>query len=250
MSNPGRLNMKEFITSKEKKQLFVNQMFSTIAPRYDLVTSLLSYGQDRRWKKKLVRLTGVRPDHIILDLACGTGDITFMLAKMVTTGHVIGVDITPGMIEIARRKKQQWGINCIDFEVDDITRLEFSKNTFDRITVGYGVRNVPDISQLLSEVFRMLKPGGKFLSLDFAKPANPLYRQAFLSYLTIVGSTLGWVMHGDPDVYRYIPESLKLYPAQQGVQLLMDKAGFVDTGYLTFGGGITAINYGLKPLVP
>jgi demethylmenaquinone methyltransferase/2-methoxy-6-polyprenyl-1,4-benzoquinol methylase len=250
MANPERLNMKEFITSKEKKQLYVNQMFSKIAPRYDVVTMLLSYWQDRRWKKKLVRLTEVQPHHFILDLACGTGDITFMLAKMVTTGRVIGVDITPGMIEIARRKKQQLGITGIDFEVNDITRLDFPANSFDRITVGYGVRNVPDIAQLFSEVFRMLKPGGRFLSLDFAKPVNPLWCQVYLGYLTIVGSTMGWVMHGDPDVYRYIPESLKLYPAQHGVQQLMDKAGFVDTGHLTFGGGITAINYGRKSSVP
>jgi len=246
MANPGRLNMKELITSKEKKQQFVNQMFSEIAPRYDLVTALLSYGQDRRWKRKLVQLADVQPHHTILDLACGTGDITFMLVKMVTTGRVIGVDITPGMIEIANRKKQQSGINGIEFEVDDITRLDFPVNSFDRITVGYGVRNVPEIAHLLSEVYRMLKPGGRFLSLDFAKPVNPLYCRAYLGYLTIMGSTLGWVMHGDPDVYRYIPESLRLYPAQRGVQLLMDKAGFEDTGYLVFGGGITAINYGRK----
>lgn len=250
MANPGRLNMKEFINSKEKKQLYVNQMFSKIAPRYDLVTALLSYGQDRRWKKKLVQGTDVQPHHTILDLACGTGDITFMLAKMVSTGRVVGVDITPGMIEIASRKKQQLGINGIEFEVGDITRLEFHANTFDRITVGYGVRNVPDIACLLSEVFRMLKPGGRFLSLDFAKPVNPFYCRAYLGYLTVMGSLLGWVMHGDPDVYRYISESLKLYPAQHGVQILMDKAGFEDTGYLVFGGGIIAINYGRKPSAP
>ena len=238
--------MREFIASKEKKQLYVNQMFSKIAPRYDLVTSLLSYGQDRRWKKKLVRLADVQPHHYVLDMACGTGDISLRLAKMVSTGRVIGVDITPGMIEIARRKKQQLGINGIDFEVGDITCLGFPENSFDRITVGYGVRNVPDIAQLMSEVLRMLKPGGNFLSLDFGKPLHPFYCRAYLRYLTITGSTLGWILHGDPDVYRYISESLKLYPAQHGVKLVMDKTGFVETGYLTFGGGITAINYGRK----
>ena len=246
MANQERLNMREYINSKDKKQLYVNQMFSKIAPRYDLVTTLLSYGQDRRWKKKLVTLTGVQPHHTILDLACGTGDITFMLGKRVGTGRVLGVDITSGMIEIACRKKKRLGINSVDFEVGDITRLAFPENKFDRITVGYGVRNVPDIAHLLTEILRMLKPGGRFLSLDFAKPVNPWYCRAYLGYLTIAGSIFGWLMHGDPDVYRYIPESLKLYPAQQGIKLLMDKAGFVDTGYLMFGGGITAINYGSK----
>jgi demethylmenaquinone methyltransferase/2-methoxy-6-polyprenyl-1,4-benzoquinol methylase len=238
--------MREHITSKEKKQIYVNQMFSKIAPRYDLVTALLSYGQDRRWKKKLVRLTEVQPQHNVLDLACGTGDITFMLGKCITTGKVIGVDITPGMIEIACRKRDQLGMSRVSFEIGDVTRLAYPQDHFDRITVGYGLRNVPDITHLLSEIHRMLKPGGLFLSLDFAKPANLFYQRAYLRYLTVVGSTFGWMMHRDPDVYRYIPESLKIYPAQHGVKQLMNTVGFVETGYLTFGGGITAINYGRK----
>ena len=238
--------MREYITSKEKKQIYVNQMFSEIASRYDLVTALFSYGQDRRWKKKLVRLAEIQPHHIVLDLACGTGDITFMLGKTVTTGKVIGVDITPGMIEIACRKRDQLGMGGVSFEIGDVTRLSFPQNHFDRITVGYGLRNVPDIACLLSEIHRMLKPGGLFLSLDFAKPVNPFYHRAYLRYLTIVGSTFGWMMHGDPDLYRYIPESLKIYPAQHGVKQLMDTVGFIGTGFLTFGGGITAINYGRK----
>jgi demethylmenaquinone methyltransferase/2-methoxy-6-polyprenyl-1,4-benzoquinol methylase len=246
MSNPDRLDLREYITSKDKKQLYVNQMFSKIAPCYDLVTALLSYGQDRRWKRKLVQLAEVRPQHIVLDLACGTGDITLMLGKHVKTGRVLGIDITPGMIEIACRKRDQLGMNGVGFELGDVTQLSFPQDHFDRITVGYGLRNVPDISMLLSEIHRMLKPGGLFLSLDFAKPVNPFYQRAYLRYLTVVGSTLGWMMHGDPDIYRYIPESLKLYPAQHGVKQLMDAVGFIETGFLTFGGGITAINHGRK----
>jgi len=246
MTKSARLEMKEHITSTEKKQLYVNQMFATIAPRYDLVTSLLSYGRDKRWKRQLVELARIEPQHEILDLACGTGDITFMLAEKLTHGRVIGVDISAAMLEIARQKKRQLGLKTIEFESGDIMHLAFSESCFDRITVGYGLRNVPDLSKLLEEIFRLLKPGGRFLSLDFGKPANRIYRAVYLEYLTVVGSALGWILHGNADIYRYIPESLKLYPAQQGVKALMDMMGFVDTGYTCYLGGAIAINYGTK----
>jgi demethylmenaquinone methyltransferase / 2-methoxy-6-polyprenyl-1,4-benzoquinol methylase len=125
-------------------------------------------------------------------------------------------------------------------------RLGFSDGQFDRITVGYGLRNVPDLPRALEEVLRLLKPGGRFLSLDFGRPKNRIYRELYLRYLTFVGSSFGWVLHGDPDVYRYISESLKLYPAQDGVKTLMEAAGFNETGYLCYLGGATAINYGVK----
>jgi demethylmenaquinone methyltransferase/2-methoxy-6-polyprenyl-1,4-benzoquinol methylase len=246
MAKRTKLEMREYITSTERKQIYVNQMFATIAPKYDRVTSWLSYGQDKKWKRQLVQLADIEPQHEVLDLACGTGDITFMLAETLTTGHVVGVDITSGMLEIANRKKEQMGIKTGRFELGDIMRLDFPDGQFDRITVGYGLRNVPNLPGLLNEVLRLLRPGGRFLSLDFGKPRNRIYRTLYLNYLIVVGSTFGWVLHGDPDVYRYIPESLKLYPAQDGVKALMDAAGFKDTGYLCYLGGATAINYGAK----
>ena len=246
MTKTTKLEMKDYITSREKKQIYVNQMFATIAPRYDLVTSWLSYGQDRRWKRRLVELAEIEPQHQVLDLACGTGDITFMVAEGLTVGYVIGVDITSGMLDIANRKRQRAGIHAARFQLGDIMHLDFPDGQFDRITVGYGLRNVPDLPGLLKEVFRLLRPTGRFLSLDFGKPKNRVYRALYLKYLAAVGSTFGWVLHGDPDVYRYIPESLKLYPAQEGVRTLMDAAGFRKTGYLCYLGGAIAINYGTK----
>jgi ubiquinone/menaquinone biosynthesis methyltransferase len=200
MAKSTKLDMNEYIHSKDKKQAYVNQMFTTIAPKYDRVTSWLSYGQDRRWKRRLVELAEIEPHHEILDLACGTGDITFMAADIVTIGRVIGVDITSGMLEIANRKKEQAARKTVSFQLADIMSLDFPDGRFDRITVGYGLRNVPDLQQLLREVFRLLKPGGRFLSLDFGKPKNRIYRALYLKYLIVVGSTFGWVMHGDPDV--------------------------------------------------
>jgi demethylmenaquinone methyltransferase/2-methoxy-6-polyprenyl-1,4-benzoquinol methylase len=246
VSPSKKLNLQEHVASPAKKQFYVNQMFATIAPRYDLVTTLMSYGQDKRWKRKLVAMAEVRPHHHVLDLACGTGDITFLLARQLGShGKAIGVDITPEMVERARGKALHEP--RVHFETGDICQLSHAHASFDRITVGYGVRNVPDIPRLLDEVFRLLKPGGRFLSLDFGKPDGPLYRMTYLGYLSVTGSALGWVLHRDPDVYGYIAESIKHYPGQTGVRTLMEAAGFVDCGFVTFLGGAIAINWGARP---
>ncbi len=244
MTQPPKLAMLEHISSKDKN--YVNQIFAAIAPRYDLVTKLLSFGQDQRWKRKLVGMAALEPQHQVLDLACGTGDITFLMADRVRNGRVIGVDITPGMIELARSKARSIAAR-VQFEVGDIMRLDHPDCSFDRITVGYGVRNVPHIPQLLNEAIRLLKPGGLFLSLDFGKPAQPSYCRIYLRFLGVVGSTLGWLLHRDPDVYGYIAESIKLYPGQDGVKRLMGEAGFVDTGIVQVFRGAMAINFGCKP---
>lgn len=246
MNASNKLDMQEHIASPAKKQIYVNQMFATIAPRYDLVTRLLSYGQDKRWKRTLVAMADVKPDHRVLDLACGTGDITFLLADQLgSQGRAIGVDITPEMVERARRK----GLHDprVHFETGDICQLAYPDVSFDRITAGYGVRNVPEIPRLLAEVLRLLKPGGHFLSLDFGKPEGRFYRRTYLGYLSVTGSAMGWLLHRDPDVYRYIAESIKHYPGQNGVWKMMEAAGFVDCGCVTFLGGATAINWGSKP---
>lgn len=238
--------MQEHIASPATKQIYVNQMFATIAPRYDLVTTLLSYGQDKRWKRKLVSMADVRSHHQILDLACGTGDITFLLAqRLESPGKATGVDITLEMVEQARHKALHEP--RVHFETGDICQLRFPDASFHRITAGYGVRNVSEIPRLLDEVFRLLKPGGLFLSLDFGKPEAELYRRLYLGYLRAIGAALGWLLHRDPDVYRYIAESIKLYPGQQGVCKMMESAGFANCKFTNLLGGAIAINWGTKP---
>lgn len=240
-------NLKEHVSSKEKKQRYVNRMFETIAPRYDFITVFLSYGMDRGWKRKLVASLDLREDARALDLACGTGDITFAVARRLKTGQAIGLDITQGMLDIAERKRREMNIDNVSFHRADISNIPFEDNTFDCVTGGYALRNVPDLDVALAEIKRVLKPGGRFCSLDFGHPPNRAYRWLYLRYLIVVGSTLGFVLHGDPDTYRYIPESLKLYPGQRGVCEMMERAGFVDAGFREFGGGIMSLNYGAKP---
>ncbi|HKG23598.1 MAG TPA: ubiquinone/menaquinone biosynthesis methyltransferase [Blastocatellia bacterium] len=248
MHKPEKLALKEHISSKEKKQTYVNRLFETIAPKYDFITVFLSYGMDRGWKRTLISMLELKGGESALDLACGTGDITFSLAERAT--RAVGLDITQGMLDIAERKRRELNIENASFHRADIMHIPFPDGTFDCVTGGYALRNVPDVAGALAEIKRVLKPGGRFCSLDFGHPPNRAYRWLYLNYLIAVGSAVGLALHGDPDTYRYIPESLKLYPGQRGVCELMKKEGFANSGFQEFGGGIMAINYGMKPLGP
>jgi ubiquinone/menaquinone biosynthesis methyltransferase len=242
-----RLNLKQHISSREKKQQYVNRLFETIAPRYDFFTAFMSYGMDSGWKRKLVAMASLEGTETVLDLACGTGDITFAVGRRVQRGLAIGLDITAKMLEIAEHKRRSTSTANVSFHRADIMSIPFPDQSFDCVTGGYALRNVPDIGGALAEIKRVLKPGGRLLSLDFGHPRSRLYRWLYLRYLIVVGSTVGLALHGDPDTYRYIPETLKLYPGQRAVQELMKQAGFIETGLRDFGGGIMAINYGTKP---
>lgn len=241
-----KLNLKEHISSKEKKQSYVTQMFAIIAPRYDFITSFLSFGMDRGWKRILVNMLELKGNEKVLDLACGTGDITFALGEKLPSGQAVGLDITQEMIDIANNKRVERKTGNVSFQCGDIMKLPFADASFDHVTCGYALRNVPDVEGALIEIRRVLKPGGRFCSLDFAHPNNLLYRWAYIKYLIVVGSATGIALHGDADIYRYIPESLKLYPGQQKVEEMMTRLGFTAAGHLDFGGGIMAINFGTK----
>lgn len=206
----------------ESKRRHVARLFATIADRYDLITRVLSYGQDRRWKDRLVRAARVAPSDLALDLACGTGDIA-MLVRERGAGLVIGLDLTPRMLALARRKGG--GVRYI---AGDMGALPLPASSVDLVTTGYGLRNVPDLDLAIAEIARVLKPGGRLLSLDFSRPDSAIVRGLYLQYLTVVGSLLGWVLHGDPDTYRYIPESIRRYPGPGGVAERLRAHGFTN----------------------
>ncbi len=208
----------------DSKRRYVRRLFSTIADRYDLITALLSYGQDARWKKTLVSLANVRPGDRALDLACGTGDIAFAVAAR--GARTLGLDITIRMLQLADAKRSAAGRgDRVTFLAGDMTSLPFAPAAFDLVTTGYGLRNVPDLTTAIDEIVRVLKPGGRLLSLDFNRPQSAIVRSAYLWYLTAVGSTLGWVLHRDPDTYRYIPASIRRYPGAHGVAQLLRSRG-------------------------
>ena len=207
--------------SPQSKRQYVRRLFSTIADRYDLITRVLSYGQDARWKAKLVALADVRAGDRALDLACGTGDIAFALTAQ--GARTIGLDITHRMLQLALTRSSDARLIT-----GDMTSLPFRSDSFDLVTTGYGLRNVPDLDAAIAEIARVLKPRGRLLSLDFNKPDSAAVRAVYLAYLTGVGATLGWILHRDPDTYRYIPASIRRYPGARGVAAKMVARGFTN----------------------
>jgi demethylmenaquinone methyltransferase/2-methoxy-6-polyprenyl-1,4-benzoquinol methylase len=232
------MTLRAALSSADAKAPYVRRLFHTIAARYDLITRLLSFGRDSRWKAQLAGLAGVRPGTVALDLAAGTGDIAFALAAR--GARVAALDVTHRMLQLAAGKRPRSA--RVTFVTGDMMALPFPAESFDLVTTGYGIRNVPDIGPALAEIRRVLRPGGLLLSLDFDRPANSFVRAVYLGYLTVVGSALGWVLHRDPDTYRYIPESIRRYPGAAGVAAMLGRAGFADSRVIPLLGGLMAIN--------
>ena len=222
--------------SPQAKRQYVRGLFATIADRYDLITAVLSYGQDARWKKKLVSLADVRPGERALDLAAGTGDIA--LAVAARGAKTIGLDITHRMLQLAAAKSR-----AATFITGDMISLPFASRSFDLVTTGYGLRNVPDLDAAIDEVARVLKPGGRLLSLDFNRPESAVVRAAYLAYLSVVGATLGWLLHGDPDTYRYIPASIRRYPGARGVADRLAARGFDHVAVIPLLFGLMTLHF-------
>jgi demethylmenaquinone methyltransferase/2-methoxy-6-polyprenyl-1,4-benzoquinol methylase len=232
------MSLRQSVATPEGKRRYVRTLFATIADRYDLITVVLSYGRDRAWKRRLVRMARARPGLRVLDLATGTGDIAYLLHR--EGSSVVGLDLTPRMIELAIAKASH--DSRPRFLVGDMTALPFSAGRFDVVTTGYGLRNVPDLERAIGEIARVLVPGGRLLSLDFDRPANIIVRTVYLAYLTLVGSALGWLLHRDPDTYRYIPESIRIYPGAAAVARLMRTHGFAEAVSYPVFGGLMAIH--------
>jgi demethylmenaquinone methyltransferase/2-methoxy-6-polyprenyl-1,4-benzoquinol methylase len=223
--------------SPEDKRRYNARLFDTIATRYDVITRLLSYGRDQAWKRRAVAFARIAPGDRVLDLACGTGDLTVAAASH--GARVVGLDLVPSMVALARQKP---GASIVPFLVGDMTSLPFAGASVDVITTGYGLRNVPRIEGAIAECARVLRPGGRFVSLDFNRPSPVALRAAYLVYLTIVGSTVGLALHGDPDTYRYIPESIKRYPGAEAVVSMLERAGFARARWHPVLGGLMAIH--------
>lgn len=236
-----KIELRDAFVTPEQKRTYVRRLFATIADRYDLITQLLSFGQDRRWKRTLVALADVRAGARVLDLACGTGDITYEIAAR--GADATGLDVTIRMLELANAKRSGAPVH---FLAGDMMALPFAAAQFDVVTSGYGIRNVPTIQPALSEIHRVLRPGGLFLSLDFNRPQNAVVRGVYLGYLTVVGSALGLALHSDPDTYRYIPESIRRYPGASAVCDLARTSGFSQCEWIPVLGGLMAIHRAVK----
>ena len=243
----GAVPLRATISTPHGKRRYVRQLFATIADRYDLITRVLSYGQDRRWKTRAIALARLTPADRVLDLACGTGDLMFEAASQARA--VVGVDVTFRMLQLAKVRRStldpHLGARC-RLVTGDMGTLPVASHSFDVVTTGYGLRNVPDLAAAVDEIHRVLVPGGRLVSLDFNRPANAIVRHAYWFYLTLVGSALGLVLHGDPDTYRYIPESIRNYPGAEKVAELLRLRGFAEVTVVPVLAGFMAIHVARK----
>lgn len=243
MKSPVPSTLHDALASPASRGAYVRRLFSTIADRYDFITVFLSFGQDARWKRRLTGLAGEVAGARVLDLACGTGDIAFALAGR--GAHVTGLDVTHRMLQLAAGR-QVVVPGSARFVTGDMMSLPFEDARFDVVTVGYGLRNVPELLPAIREIRRVLKPGGLFLSLDFNRPERRVVRWVYLAYLTVVGSALGMALHGDPDTYRYIPVSIGRYPGARIVNQMLRDEGFASE-YLPVLGGLMTIHRAAAP---
>lgn len=232
--------------SAAEKQRHVRRLFATIADRYDLITRVLSYGMDGRWKRHLVALADVTPADRALDLAAGTGDVAFAVAAA-GARSVVGLDVTPRMLHLAAEKAARRGESRVRWLVGDMVALPCRSQSMTLVTTSYGLRNVPDLETAIDEIVRVLAPGGRLLSLDFNRPSSPIVRRAYLAYLSIVGGVLGRLLHGDPDTYRYIPASIAHYPGAEGVAARLRAHGLVRVRAIPVLLGLMTIHVGYAP---
>lgn len=218
-------------------------MFSGIARRYDLLNHLLSMNVDKRWRrlvrKKLQSILD-RPDTQVLDVACGTGDLSIELQSH-AKAKVIGTDFCRPMLAVAATKD-----NRIPFVEGDAMNLGFADNTFHAATIAFGLRNLSNFADGLSELHRILKPGGKLVVLEFSSPIVPGFRQAFNFYFTRVLPRIGGAVSGSRGAYEYLPDSVSKFPDQKRLAALMRETGFDDVDYTNLTGGIAAIHIGTK----
>jgi len=236
----------EFYSPGEQRAAQVGRLFATIAGRYDLINDLQSLGLHRRWKRRLVRLADIQQGHRALDLCCGTGDIAFSLAQ--AGAEVTGLDFSKEMLAVAETRKRLTTTKRVTFIEGDAQQLPFGDESFDVVTVGYGLRNLPSWDAGLREMARVARPGARLLVLDFGKPDNAVWRAVYYGYLRACVPLFGLCFCGKASAYSYILESLKHYPAQRGVEARMREMGLVSVRVVNLLGGAMSINYGEKPL--
>ncbi|MBT4928587.1 MAG: bifunctional demethylmenaquinone methyltransferase/2-methoxy-6-polyprenyl-1,4-benzoquinol methylase UbiE [Cellvibrionales bacterium] len=233
----------------EEKAGKVAEVFHSVAGNYDLMNDLMSGGVHRLWKRVTIEMSGVRPGHHVLDIAGGTGDLAAKFSKIVgPEGTVVLADINDSMLKVGRDRLVDRGItDNVRFSQADAQYLPFPDNTFDVITISFGLRNVTDKDMALRSMLRVLKPGGKLLVLEFSKPPNQLLSKIYDGYSFNILPKLGKLFANDADSYQYLAESIRMHPDQETLMGMMENAGFANTDYHNMTGGIVALHRGVKP---
>jgi demethylmenaquinone methyltransferase / 2-methoxy-6-polyprenyl-1,4-benzoquinol methylase len=234
--------------SIEEKTRRVGRVFSSVASRYDLMNDLMSFGIHRMWKRFTLSQTGLKAGQVALDVAGGTGDITRGLAKQVgENGRVLLVDINAAMLENGRRRLVDAGIaGNVEYVQADVENLPFPDKHFDGITMAFGLRNVTRKEAALTSIYRVLKPGGRLLLLEFSKPTAPGLKPVYDFYSFKILPQIGKLVVRDEASYRYLAESIRLHPDQETLKAMMQAAGFERCSYFNLSGGIVALHRGYR----
>jgi len=224
----------------------VNSLFSDVAEKYDLMNDIMSFGMHRIWKDQFVALLSPSAHKSYLDVAGGTGDIALKIAEKCGSGHNITVaDLTYNMLERGLQREDAYN-DQIQRVNADAENLPFGDQNFDGYTISYGIRNVTFIEKVLSEAYRVLKPGGKFMCLEFTMPPYPLFKKIYDAYSFHILPKMGKVISNDEESYRYLAESIRRFPKAGHFEHLIKEAGFQNTSYKMLSSGITAIHIGHK----
>jgi len=229
----------------KKKQ--VSNMFDNIAPYYDFLNRFLSLGIDTIWRKKMVTLLNQKNPKVVLDMATGTGDVALEIAKQTNATRIVGVDISPQMLEIGKKKvKKQGKEQTIEMHVGDSENLSFTDNTFDGATVAFGVRNYENLEKGLQEMKRVLKPGGDLVVLEFSRPTIFPFKQVFNGYFKYILPNIGKMTSKDPKAYEYLYESVQAFPDGEDFLTIMKKCGYKNTTRKALTLGICTLYKGEK----
>lgn len=246
MSDKEQIDFGYQTVDKDKKEEKVAEVFHSVASKYDVMNDVMSFGIHRLWKRTMIELTGARKGQKALDLAGGTGEIAMKVAKRVgDSGHVVLSDINSSMLEEGKKRVINSGfINNISFELINAEEIPFPDNTFDLVTISFGLRNVTDKLKALKEMQRVIKPGGRLVVMEFSKTSNPALTKLYDFYSFSALPFMGKVIANDEESYRYLAESIRMHPNQETMKSMMLEAGFDEVEYKNLTGGIVAIHRG------
>ena len=233
-------------SSLEKKEQ-VAGMFNDIAHRYDLLNRMLSGGIDVYWRKRALRELKKQPVNQLLDVATGTAEVAIMASKILQPNKIIGIDISEGMLDLGRKKIEKKGLSpIISLETGDSEHLRFNDDTFDAISVAFGVRNFQRLLQGIKEMYRVLQPGGKIVVLEFSKPTGIGFKQLYQLYMNYATPTVGKLVSNNRDAYEYLNKSVQAFPEGENFLRIMQEAGFSNTYLKKLSFGICTIYCGSK----
>ncbi|MFA5627211.1 MAG: bifunctional demethylmenaquinone methyltransferase/2-methoxy-6-polyprenyl-1,4-benzoquinol methylase UbiE [Thiohalomonadaceae bacterium] len=232
----------------EEKAHLVADVFHSVASKYDVMNDVMSFGVHRLWKRFTIELSGVRAGQRVLDLAGGTGDLAMRFARIVgPSGQVVLADINASMLEVGRKRLVDAGVvGNVEYAQVNAESLPFPDDHFDLITIAFGLRNVTDKDKALASMYRVLRPGGRLLVLEFSRPAVPGLSPLYDLYSFTVLPMMGKLIAGDADSYRYLAESIRMHPDQQTLQGMMEQVGFENVEFFNLTGGIVALHRGYK----